>query len=324
MRKPVVQNRSCLLVLLAVLSLLPGIPAWGGENPPAHIAVLSDLHLPGRNKAMKQKVAGDLNSWNGLTMTVGLGDICSDTGTAGEYEFARKFLSGLKAPFYPVAGNHDYIYEDSKTAAGRRVKATPAVRKEKLERFKASFSLPDVRYARKAAPYLLLFLSTDDLESKYLAQISDESLSWMEKELGANRGAPTVVFFHAPLRGTLMSENRSTEREDFVAQPEARIRAIIRANPQIFLWVSGHTHIAPTNRKYSHPVNVYEKQVTNIHNCDLNGQSYLLEDDPGTTQHENAWTNSLFLHGDKVVVKTYDHRQERWMEKLNREIFWKR
>ena len=311
-------------ILLVALLLLPGLGAWGEEKGGTHLVVLSDLHLPGKNKAMKQQVIATVNSWEDVKRVVGLGDICSDSGTDGEYDYARKFLSQLKKPFYPVAGNHDYIYDDSKTAAGRRIKGTPSVRAAKLEKFKEAFFLPQVRYAKKIAPYLLLFLSTDDPGSKCLAQISEESLAWLENELGENKGVPTIIFFHAPLRGTLMSENQSAEREDFVAQPEMKIRKIIKANPQIFLWVSGHTHIAPTNSKYHHPVNVYERQVMNIHNCDLNGQSYLLEGDANTTKHEEAWTNSLFLHEDKVIVRTYDHRQGGWMEKLNREIFWKK
>ncbi|RPJ38209.1 MAG: hypothetical protein EHM27_11520 [Deltaproteobacteria bacterium] len=311
-------------ILLAALLLLPGFGAWGAEKDGTHIVVLSDLHLPGKNKAMKQQAIATINSWEDVKMVVGLGDLCSDLGTDEEYNHTRKFLAGLNKPFYPVAGNHDYIYDDSKTGAGRRIKAIPSVRKAKLEKFKEAFSLPQVRYAKRVEPYLLLFLSTDDLGSKYLAQISEESLAWLENELGENKGVPTIIFFHAPLRGTLMSENQSAEREDFVAQPETKLRKIIKANPQIFLWVSGHTHIAPTNSKYHHPVNVFEKQVVNIHNCDLNGQSYLLEGDANTTKHEEAWTNSLFLHEGKVIVRTYDHRQGGWMEKLNREIFWKK
>jgi predicted MPP superfamily phosphohydrolase len=311
-------------VLLAAFLLIAVNPAGGGEKSPTHIAVLSDLHLPGKNKAMKQKVVTTINSWAEVKAVVGLGDICSDLGTLAEYDYARRFLSALKMPFFPVAGNHDYIYDDSRTAAGRRIKATPSVRKAKLERFKEAFGLPRIRYAQKIDPYLLLFLSTDDLESQYLAQISEESLTWMEKELRENKEAPAIVFFHAPLRGTLGGENRSTEREDFVAQPEARIRKLIRENPQIFLWVSGHTHTAATHSKYHHPLNVYEKQVTNIHNCDLNGQSYLADGDPATTKHENAWTNSLFLKENKVVVKTFDHREGGWMEKLQRDFFWRR
>jgi hypothetical protein len=135
---------------------------------------------------------------------------------------------------------------------------------------------------------------------------------------------PTIIFFHAPLKGTIQSENESPEKGDFVAQPEIEIYRIIKSHPQIFLWVSGHTHIAPTNVKFNHPINLYENRVTNIHNCDMNGQSYMSDKESKTQKHENVWTNSLFLHPEKVVVKTYDHKKGEWIDGLTREIFWKK
>ena len=117
-----------------------------------------------------------------------------------------------------------------------------------------------------------------------------------------------------------MSKNKYAEDENFVAQPHRRIRKIINATPQIFLWVSGHTHISPTNVKFNHSVNVYEKRVTNIHNCDMDGRSYLLDTDFETTKHTNIWTNSLYLYQQKVVIKTYDYKKSQWLENLTREI----
>lgn len=322
MGKAIKEKMRFVWIFWIVFLLLPSLPAWGKER--THIVVLSDLHLPGKNISMKQKAIENINSWPDVNMVTALGDICFDLGTDKEYEYAQKFLSRLKKPFYPITGNHDYIYDDARTAYGRRIKAIPSVRKAKLEKFKEAFSLPDIRYARNADPYLLLFLSVDDLGSNYLAQLSPGSLKWLREELDGNKGMPALIFFHAPLKGTIMSENDSPERDDFIAQPEREIYRIIKDHPQIFLWVSGHTHIAPTNAKFNHPVNVYEKQVTNIHNCDMNGQSYLSDRESQTRKHENAWTNSLFLYPDKILVKTYDHKKGEWMEGLNREIFWKK
>ncbi len=132
---------------------------------------------------------------------------------------------------------------------------------------------------------------------------------------------PTIIFFHAPLKGTLKSQNRSAEADNFIAQPYAKIHKMMIENPQVFLWVSGHTHIAPTNVKFSHKVNVYENQVTNIHNCDMDGGSYLSESDYATKKHDSLWTNSLFLYPKKVTVKTYDHQKSQWLENLKREIY---
>jgi hypothetical protein len=324
MRRNFKRKRWWVWIVGICFILIPALSSGGEEKPYAHVVILSDLHLPGKNMRMKQKTIEAINSWNDVKMVVGLGDICFDLGTNEEYEYAKKFLSQVKWPFFPVAGNHDYIYDDLKTAAGRRTKASPAIRKAKLEKFKQTFSLPDIRYAQKIAPYLLLFLSVDDVDSKYLTQVSPESLGWLRSILSENKEMPTVIFYHAPLRGTIRSENESPEKDDFVAQPEIEIYRIIKNHPQLFLWVSGHTHIAPANAKFNHPVNVYENRVTNIHNCDMNGQSYMSDREFKTQKHENVWTNSLFLHPEKVVVKTYDHKKGEWMDGLTREIFWKK
>jgi len=93
----------------------------------------------------------------------------------GRICLCQDFFSRLKAPLYPVTGNHDSIYEDAK-ALGKRVRASPEARRAKLDLFKETFGLTDWRYSRKAGPYLLLFLSVDSLSSSLLAELSEESL----------------------------------------------------------------------------------------------------------------------------------------------------
>jgi Icc protein len=312
--------KSLILGLVFIFLFGCYLPISAQEKDYTHVVVLSDPHLPGRNIPMKQKAIETINSWPDVDMVVGLGDICQDLGTAKEYDYAKKFLSQLKKPFYPIAGNHDYIYEDMKTTMGTRVKASSSVRNAKLERFKETFSLPGLHYSKREGPYLLIFLSIDDLSSNFLAEISGKTLEWLRSELNSNEGVPTIIFFHSPLKGTLKSRNKSAEDNNFVAQPYDKIRKIILENSQIFLWVSGHTHIAPTNVKFSHKVNIYENRVTNIHNCDMDGNSYLSDSDYETTKHDHIWTNSLFLYQEMVLVKTYDHQKGIWLEDLIREI----
>ena len=293
-------------------------PAQGKNY--AHVVLLSDPHLPGRIIPMKQKAIETINSWMDGDMVVALGDICEDLGTKEEYAYAQKFLSQINKPFYPIVGNHDYIYADQKTPAGKRVKASSSVNQEKLQRFRETFSLPDLQYSKKVGPYLLIFLSVDDLYGNFLAEVSGKSLDWVQSEVNVHKKVPTMIFFHAPLKGTLMSKNNHTETDNFIAQPYRKIRKLILENPQIFLWVSGHTHVAPTNAKFHDKVNVYEKRVTNIHNCDMDGRSYLADTDYETRRHDQIWTNSLYLYQEKIMIKTYDHKKGQWLENLTREV----
>jgi len=148
-----------------------------------------------------------------------LGDICEDRGTAEEYAFAKQFFSALSQPAHFLVGNHDYIYDDATSAKGGRIRAGPASRAEKLQRFKTTFGLDEVYASRRVGNYLLIFMSTDHLLSRYLAHVSDRQLEWLRAELGKHRATPTVIFYHAPLRGTLLDYNDRTNKDDFVAHP---------------------------------------------------------------------------------------------------------
>ena len=176
------------------------------------------------------------------------------------------------AALSPIVGNHDYIYYQ---AAGKKFTKAPAdSRKEKLQTFKETFSIPEVYYTKQVGGYFLVFLSPDDLFSEHLAQISEKQLDWLRSELGKNKSKPTIVFFHAPLRGTLEGNNHPGESGNFIAQPDGKIYALLKDNPQVFLWVSGHTHTAPVHESFSRPP-LYDGRVTNIHNPDMDGRSFL-------------------------------------------------
>jgi 3',5'-cyclic AMP phosphodiesterase CpdA len=267
---------------------------------------------------MKEEVIENINSWSDVDMIVLLGDICAEFGTVEEYTYANKFLDQLNKPLYPVVGNHDYLYEDN--IPGKHVKASYTIRKKKLQRFKETFSLQEVFYSKRVGGYLLIFLSTDDLYSGNNTEISGKQIDWLQSELSKNKDIPTIIFFHAPLKGTLMGNNKYVGDDKHIAQPNRKIRKIILENAQIFLWISGHYHIAPTNANFNHKVNIYEQQVVNIHNCDMDGRSHLSEADYEGKGHSNIWTNSLYLYPDKVILKTYDHKKNRWLEELKREI----
>ncbi len=271
-----------------------------------HLVILGDSHLPGKYIAEKEKVLVTINSWKDADMVVAVGDLCEDLGTREEYDAVRQFFARLNKPFYPVTGNHDYLYEDQRSFKGTRVKASSSINKEKLQRFKETFSIPDLKNSKKVGSYLLILLSVDDLRSNFLAGISEGTLDWLRSELARHKTDPTIIFFHAPLKGTLLDYNADANRPNFVAQPEDKIRQLILQNSQVFLWVSGHTHTPATNESYASDINLYERQVTNIHNCDMN--------------RETIWTNSLYLSPDKVVVKTYDHKKGEWMNHLQRTL----
>jgi len=269
-----------------------------------HLVILGDPHLPGKNIEAKKQVIQKINSWNDVEMVIAVGDICEDRGTDEEYAAARIFFDKLNKPLYPIVGNHDYIYEDVLSSKGNRVKARLYSNETKLHKFTETFKLATIYYDRKVGSYLLVFLSTD--QPDFLAQISEKQMEWLSTELDKNNKTPTIIFFHAPLKGTLRDYNSRANTPDFVAQPSVKIHDVLMKNPQVFLWVSGHTHTSPKEESFASSINVYAKHITNIHNADMN--------------RETIWTNSIFMYPDKIIVKTYDHQRGVWLPDLERTI----
>jgi Icc protein len=299
-------RRSIILVLccLVVPAFFEARAADAADKPYQHLVILGDLHLPGKNMEAKEDVIRTINSWGDVDMVMAVGDICEDRGTEDEYAAVKKFFEKLNKPLFPIAGNHDYIYSSSLSPQGRRERGDEASRETKLRRFRETFGLPSIYYSKKIDGYLLVFLSPDG--SNHLAEISGQQLDWLGAELNKSKDTPAIIFFHAPLIGTLRDYNSNANKPDYIAQPHEKIHEMLMQNPQVFLWVSGHTHTSPKEESFASPINVYANRVTNIHNTDMN--------------RETIWTNSLFLYPGKIVVKTYQHKTGSWLPDLERTI----
>jgi 3',5'-cyclic-AMP phosphodiesterase len=292
-------------ILIGLMALLLGAPAHllsSGGQTPYHLVVLGDPHIPGKFLIEKEAVIRTINTWSDVKLVVAVGDICEDLGTDKEYSAARQFFSKLAKPFVPIPGNHDFIYEDSKKPDGKRIKGGASEKQKKLAMFQKTFGVPALYHSKLVENYLLIFLATDDLQSDQLTRISQKQLVWLRSELNRHKQNPTIIFFHAPLSGTLSNYNKHANSNDFIAQPQYDLLEIIQKNPQVFLWVCGHMHVPATNKDFRSPINLYENRVYTLHNSDMN--------------RATIWTNSLFLFPDKVVIKTYNHRQGAWSPEL--------
>jgi 3',5'-cyclic-AMP phosphodiesterase len=284
-------------MIKSFLGLILALSLYGG----AHIVILGDPHIPGKHLDRKEQVIEQINQWSDVDSVVAMGDLCSQTGTEEEYAHVKAYFSKLHKPLYVITGNHDFIYADALDDNGKLQHAPREIQEAKLKRFQETFSLPKLYYSMIKEHYLLLFLSADN--PSHLTELSSEQLVWFENELKTHPTLPTIVFFHAPLDQTLESYNHWVNTPNFIAQPQEPLRQIIRSNPQLFLWISGHTHTSAKEPSFASAINRYE-QVTNIHNSDMN--------------KETIWSNSLYLEEDFVRIKTYDHHQEIWIDALER------
>ncbi len=308
---------SLIAVAVVFCSWLGPVSGWAEPAAYQRILILSDAHFPfvpretpdpakeQRIVAAKQNIIADINGWDDVARIVVTGDLAGSYGTDEEYAAAKAFFAGLNKPVSYIVGNHDYMYI-GRGPNFKFIRGNPDERHAKLERFKREFSQQQLYFTQESGRYLLVFLSTDSLDSKVLCQFSQAQMSWLEEVLAKNRNRPTIVFAHAPLAGTLTNYNRYINTPSFIAQPETDIRDLLRQNPQVFMWVSGHTHTPATNKDFDSPINLYDGRVHNIQNPDLN--------------REVIWTNSLYLYPDKVVIKTFRHSDKTWLDSLERTI----
>jgi Icc protein len=309
-----------IMVVLTVVLVLASTPfSYGQTQEYQRLVIISDLHYPAKRVNLtdpqrlanvlnaKQNALMEINKWDDVTKVILTGDLVGECGSPEEYAETKKFLDQLQHSKVYLVGNHDYLYIDH--AGPELIKGNANTQKAKLERFRQTFGVKDLYYSERMGAYLLVYLACDYLEPEtpVITQISAKQLAWLRELLAANRQTPTIVFFHAPLINTVENYSYKSNHPNNIAMPDKAIDKILKDNPQVFMWVSGHIHIPPTNPSFCSKVNYYEGRVLNVQN--------------DTWDHQKTIdTNSLYLYPDKVVVRTYNHQTHQWMTQFDRTV----
>ena len=277
------------------------------------IVVCSDVHygsktldpdLRTRKMKNKENAVREINGWDDVDLCVFTGDMVQKTGSSADYKLARKLTDRVKKPKEFLAGNHEVIYSSELSSTGRLRPADSYERFRHMEDYEKNFG--PLYHSRKLGQYFLLFLSPDTLESKYAVELSKEQLDWLKKELKDHRQEPTLIFCHAPMTGTLLPSSKLDKPRNY-AQPAKKLQKLLQENPQILLWVSGHTHTSPKNPSFTNPVNkITGTEILDVH-------------DP-TWDGKQVWTNSLFLYPEKIEIRTYSHKKHQWLPQLDRTV----
>ena len=316
-RREFLQDAGLAAGLLMLQNALQPLEALAGiEKGYCHILLLSDLHLPWRDKkfpthdeqqriwAAKKQMLAAINSWNDVDEAAVLGDLASRYGWEEEFAWVDSYLEGLRMPWYAIAGNHDYAYVNKANEPGKLKRGTYAEKQAKLLAFTRRYHLPGVYYARSIGKYRLLYLAPDAC-SDWNVELSPKQLAWLEREISAYSQAPILFFCHAPLMGTLRNYRKTINTPDTTAQPADKLSAILAKCPKGSLWISGHTHTPASNDSFADDrINRFNENLVNIHNP--------------TIDSRHICTNSLYLYPDKIVVRTYDHAKGTWLDKLER------
>lgn len=307
----------CLVVNISTADAAEKEKAGGlGERTYKRIVVVSDLHYPAKFSAQKkplrraqtiyhkEKAVADINSWKDVDLVAFTGDMIARAGSEEAYKLASDFAMKIDKPKAFMTGNHEYLYSATIGKKNKAKRAKPEEREIEFARFKKYFKTPELYRTEKLGGYLLVFLSPDNIYAKYPTEMSNKEVQWFKETLEANKNTPTIAFFHGPLVGTLKSYTPKVNTSEYIAEPAKELDEIIMANPQLKLWVSGHTHTSPLNESFKHKLNWYKGRVLDVHNPSWEGKQ--------------IWTNSLYLYPEKIVIKTFDHKNQKFVESLTR------
>ena len=281
------------------------------------LVVLGDPHLPVRVLqhpkqgdqqailAAKNGVIQDINAWDDVDAVTVVGDIVEQRAVPKEYAYIRQFFGRLTRKLWVINGNHDFLYKDEPKANGKPDLADAASWKRKLEYFRTFWQLPKRWYTKEVGKYHLIFLSAED--GPLPTAIGAEQLEWLTADLEDHKQTPTLIFFHGPLYKTLLDYSDSVNTKRSIAMPEERLHPLLDANPQVMLWISGHTHTPCTNASYAAVgINQYNAHTYDIHNDCMD--------------RKQITTNSLYLYPDRIEVKTFNHKTGQWMPEFDRKF----
>jgi hypothetical protein len=197
--------------------------------------------------------------------------------------------------------------------------ASAKERSEKLNRFMLTFGMKDLYYSKIIGKYHLVFLALDSLDSPYYAEMSEKQLKWFDWQLHKHKNKPTIVFCHAPLWWKVLTKVKPGLK-NFMIQPMDEIKDILQKHKQVFMWVAGHVHMGAENKYSRGFLNIYNRRIYNINNCDLDGRSILQGMKMNLSNHDNLWTKNLELYSDSVVISTYDHNSKNIIHKRSIKI----
>jgi predicted phosphodiesterase len=279
--------------------------------------VISDPHVDvnGKNGMKMSAISLDclkhtvnaLNTDSDLAFVMVCGDLLLD----GEWENAKavkKVLDGLNAPYYVVAGNHDFMPPDP---TKRREGYSYMTIEDFVQYFRGhGYDKSGNRhYAGDIVPGLRIVGLDANLplnKKKWGGIVTDEQLSWLDKELSSHQDAMHVIFIHHNLVRWSADELEGGPKEWFTVDNDAQVRALLEKHGNSKIVISGHRHIA-LNLKEINGVNYFVSPSVNTH-----PMRYTIYD---ITQNGLSWQTPA------VPMPTAEHLQAR--ENLLDATWWR-
>jgi len=281
------------------------------------LVILSDLHYPTKTSMLrhpaqarrqienKWQAVSTVNSWDDVNLVVFTGDFVPEIPDYKTLLNAKEVVKAVKKPVAVIAGNHDFYYAD-KLEHGKKHRASFAEEESYLKRFRQTFDLSSLYYTKDLGKYLLVFLSPEATAQNLFSKMSPLQMHWLDATLKANKDKPTIIFFHAPLFGTFAGNKQEPGKPSYAAEPHKQLADILLSNPQVKLWVSGHTHTEATDPDFAGPKCWFHGKILEVHNSSM--------------ESEPIWINSLYLYQDKIIVKTFNTGTGAFMPEFTRTV----
>jgi Icc protein len=177
---------------------------WGGHDPVAALAAAVESVRRLRPRPDAVLVSGDL----------------VENAADAEYDQVRELLAPLQAPIHVLPGNHD------DRAALRRHFGLPGADGE------------PVQYAADLGPLRLVVVDTTR-PGENAGALDEERLSWLDGELAAAPGVPTVIAMHHP---PLTTGIPPLDEIGLPAADRRALGAVVERHPHVRRLVAGHMH----------------------------------------------------------------------------------
>ena len=196
------------------------------------IIQVTDTHISAHGGSTNENLVKMIDFVNDLQpdLVVHTGDVSIlDPDNAADRAEAAQLLSGLKAPFRVLPGNHD-VGEPGDTPFGG-----VGVNSERVAAFRDVFG--DDRWVQDIGEFSVVGFNSELMSSGLPEE--DEQWAWLEALPGRLNARPTVIFSHKPIHAPapgLQVSNFSLSQESL-----GRLRPFLkRINVQAF--GSGHLH----------------------------------------------------------------------------------
>lgn len=265
----------------AVMALVadPQVSNYMFERYPVFTAACEDLH----------NAACDIDA------LIAAGDI-TENGFAVEYQLVHDGFAGMDTARYIIAsGNHDIRLRNYKNSLKSFAQLNNSLNGDD--------AVDSYYFSQRVKGYKVIVLGSDKTEMEQF-YLSDAQLEWLDDEVKAEKGKPTIVVLHQTLKDTHNEKNAFgsiTGAGGSVGDQSIVIKKILSKYKNVFL-ITGHLHSGFGPDSYNN--------VDGIHS--INVPSMTIENKDGT--YNDAGTGYIMeIYKTKVIFRARDFAKGTWV-----------